>query len=93
MGRLSPEVVYLKGDIYTVGGWSFNNELINSIGKYSLTSKTLSQVAEINDDREDFRVSAFINKIFVIGGNKGDRRTNSSSQFDTSDCSLEKFLK
>ena len=80
-GRHFPEVVYLKGDIYVFGDW------IKSVEKYSLTSKTWNQVAEMNDDHYFFCACAFIHKIFIIGGHKGGSRTNFCSQFDTSDYS------
>ena len=47
----------------------------------------------MNDDREYFCVCAFMDKIFIIGGNIGDRRTNSCLQFDTSDYSLKEVSK
>ena len=91
-GRLSPKVVYLKGDIYVFGGWSFNDEWIKSIEKYSLTCNKWNKVADMKDGRQNFCVCAFIDKIFIIGGITYGFKTDSCSQFDTSDCSWEKFL-
>ena len=50
-GRLYPEVVYFKSEIYVFGGWIKNVGLIKSVEKYSSTSKTWNQVTEMKDDR------------------------------------------
>ena len=89
-GRSFFEVVYLKGFIYAFGGWNINNDWIKSVDKYSLTSETWSQVAEMNDYRKHFCVCAFIDKVFIIGGSKDRVRTNSCLQFNTSDYSCKK---
>ena len=86
-GRFSSKVVYLKGEVYVFGGWNNEGYIVKSIEKYSISSKTWSQIGEINSNRKYFCVCAFMNKIFVIGGKKDGVRTSSCSQFDTSDCS------
>ena len=83
--REGHKIVYLKGDIYVFGGWNQNNNnLIKSVDKYSLTSKTWSQIAKINDDCISFSLCAFIDKIFVIGGFIDGIRISSCLQFNTS---------
>ena len=85
--RESLEVVYVKGDLYVFGGWNNKNGWIMYVDKYSLTSKTWSEVAEMCDNRKCFCACAFTDKIFLFGGSKGEVVTNSCLQFDTSDCS------
>ena len=92
-GRLSPKVVYLKGYIYVFGGWSFNDEWIKSIEKYSLTCNKWNKVADMKDGRQNFCVCAFMDKIFLIGDNKARVRTNSCLQFDTSNYSWKEVSK
>ena len=91
--RISAKVVYLKGDVYVFCGWNINNNWMKSIEKYSLSSKTWNQVAEMNDDREYFCLCAFMDKIFVFGGNEVGGRTSSCLHFDTSDYSLKEVSK
>ena len=79
------KTISLKGYIFIFGGWNNNGLWINSVDRYSLTSKIWNQVAKINDDREWFCVCAFIDEIFVIGGRKDGVRTNGCLKFDTSD--------
>ena len=93
MGRHFLEVVYLKGDIYVFGGLNKNKYWIKSVEKYSLTSKTWSKVAEMNDDRDFFCVCAFIDKILIIGRNKDRGKTSSCLQLDTSDYSWKEVAK
>ena len=89
-GRSFLEVVYLKNDIYVFGGYSNKSNWIKSVDKYSLSSKKWSQVAEMNDVRKCFCVCAFMDKIFIIGGNKDGVKTSSCLQFDTSNYSWKK---
>ena len=84
------EVVYAKGNLYFFGGFDNNQDLITSVDKYSFTSKTWCQVAQMYDDRKFFRACAFMEKVFVIGG---EVLMNSCLQFDTSDCSWEEVAR
>ena len=87
--RFSAKVIYLKSDVYAFGGWNDKNFLIKSVEKYSLTHKTWSRVAELNDDRNSYCSCAFMNKIFLIGGFIDGVRTSSCLQFDTSNNVLK----
>ena len=61
-----------------------------SVEKYSLPTKTWSNVSRLHDRRNCFCACAFMHKIFIIEGNcndDGDVATNSCLQFDTSDFS------
>ena len=86
-GRYDHKVVYLKGDIYVFCG------RIKSVDKYSLTSKKWSQVAEMYDNRKFFCACPFMDKIFIIGGNKDGVKTSSCLQFDTIDYSWKEVAK
>ena len=86
-GRELHEVVYIKGDIYVFGGFDNNDYWIKSVDKYSLTSKKWTHVDKMNNDFRYFCACAFMDKMFLIGGKKGEDRTNSCLQFDTSDYS------
>ena len=90
-GRHSLKIVYVKGNIYVFGGSNDNVHMVKSVDKYSLTSKTWSQVAKMNDYRIYFCLSAFLNKTFIIGGTKNGGISNSCLQFDTEDNSWKKI--
>ena len=85
------KAVCLKGDLYVFGGFKNNNDWIMSVDKYSFTSKTWSQVAEMWDNFVAFCACAFMDKIYIIGGDKGRVTINSCLQFDTSDYSGKKI--
>ena len=89
--RKYQKLVHVKGDLYVFGGQVGKFNWIKSVDKFSLTSNTWSQVAEMYDDRKGFCTCAFMDKIFLFGGgDKGDKNrvaTNSCLQFDTSDYS------
>ena len=98
MERVLPKIVYIKGDLYVFGGWKnkkdyvdimTNYNLIMSVEKYSLASKTWMQVAEMFDKRYDFLNSAcaFMDKIYIFGGLKDRVCCKSCLQFDTKDHS------
>ena len=93
IGRLSSRLIYLKGDIYVFGGKKINNNWIKYVDKYSLTSKKWSKVAKMPDDRKNFCVCAFMDKILVIGGDKDEVPINSCLQFDTSNYSWKEVAK
>ena len=86
-GRDFSDVVYVKGDLFVFGGCDINSRRVMSVEKYSLTSKTWSKVAEMYDSRIVFCVCSFMDKIFVIGGDKDRIPINSCLQFDTSNYS------
>ena len=81
------KIVYLKGHIYAFGVLNKYYDWTKCIEKYSISTKTWCQVAEIYDHRRCFCVCSFIDKIFLTGGNKDGFKTNSCLQFNTSDCS------
>ena len=85
------KAVCLKGDLYVFGGFKNNNDWIMSVDKYSFTSKTWSQVAEMWDNFVAFCACAFMDKIYIIGGDKDRVTINSCLQFDTSDYSGKKI--
>ena len=91
--RSNLEVVYVKGDIYVFGGLNNSFGRIKSVDKYSLISKTWSQVTKMNDDREFFWACAFIDKILVNRGIKDGVKNSSCLQFDTNDYSWKKVSK
>ena len=86
-GRVFLKVVYVKGDLYVFGGRDSKLNRIVSVDKYSLTTKTWCQIAEMYDSRIDYCVCAFMDKIFFIGGNKDGVQINFCLQFDTYDYS------
>ena len=84
--RLYAKAVCLKGEIYVFRGGVFvDNKFttIRSVDKYSHFTKNWNAIADIYDGRAGFCVSAFMDKIFIIGGINYGVNTNSCLQFDT----------
>ena len=90
--QFNSNLVYVKGNIYAFGGRGHNNKSINSVDKFSLASKTWSQVSQMHDDREGFCTCAFLDKIYIFGG-LTEGRTNSCLQLDTSDYSWKEIAR
>ena len=86
--RSSPKVVCVKGEIYVFGGFSTKNKGITSVDKYSPTSKTWSEVAQMNDNFFGFCICKFLNIIYVFGGITNKVVLDSCLKFDTRDYSL-----
>ena len=83
--------VCVRGDLYVFGGGvGINNSLVTSVEKYSVASKTWSQVAELYDYRWCFCVCAFMDKVFIFGGYETANH-DFCLQFDTISCSWKKI--
>ena len=66
--------VCLKGEVYVFSGYNDNFKQIKSVEKYSpSTASAWNKVAYMYDDRENFCVCGFMDKIYVIGGYYDDR--------------------
>ena len=89
------KVVHVKGNLYVFGGYNTHYKRVMSVDKYSLTSKTWSQVAEMYDSRRYFCICAFMDKVFVIGGFNDALKVKCSFclEFDTNDYSWKKVAK
>ena len=87
--RRSAEAVSLKGEVYVFGGWDEKENLTMSVKKYSLSTHTWKQLANMYDNRDEFCVCTFMDKIFIIGGTKSRTggwyrvSVNSCLQFNT----------
>ena len=81
------EVVCVNGAIYVFGGIGDGYNWINSVEKYSPSTMTWNKVADMYDDRMGHCVCAFMDKIFVIGGNFFGTASDSCLQFNTKDYS------
>ena len=99
--RDSSNLVYVKGDLFVFGGYDCNRRWVISVEKYSLASKTWSQVAEMYDNRKGFCTCAFMNEVFVFGGERYNGRPfygnyvrmNSCLKFGTCDYSWKEVSK
>ena len=90
--RRLAKAVCLKGDVYVFGGKNSNYNLpILSIDKYSHSTNAWSIVSYMIDARKYFCVCAFMDKIFIIGGNIHRTIINSCLQLDTKDNNLKEF--
>ena len=84
--RLSFSAVCLNGEVYVFGDVDARDQYIKSVEKYSLSTNTWNEVADMYDDRKYFCTCVFMDKILVIGGYKeNERKTNSCLQFNTKD--------
>ena len=91
--RYSFDAVCVKGEAYVFGGVCRDNGK-NHVEKYSPSTKTWTNVAKMGCNRWSHCVSAFMDKVFVIGGvidQKNDScsltTTDSCLQFNTEDYS------
>ena len=66
--RRSFEAICLKGEVYVFGGRGDRTNWINSVEKYSPSTKTWTNVAKMVENRLAHCACAFMNKVFVIGG-------------------------
>ena len=75
--------VYCKGEVYVFGGFNTKN-LLRSVEKYSPVSKTWNYVCDLPDDRQYFCGCAFMDKIYLFGGDcLNFENLKDSLQFDT----------
>ena len=77
----------MKGDVYVFGGYDNYGNWIMSVEKYSPSINTWNTISDMVDDRTNFCVCSYMDKIFVIGGKKGIYRITSCLQFNTNDNS------
>ena len=79
------KVVCVKGEVYVLGGYNTNLNLVWSVEKYSPSTHSWSVVADMFDNRDNFCACAFMDKIFVVGGCTNTAVYNYSLEFDTKD--------
>ena len=71
VGRKFFRCVYLKGEIYVLGGSDVDWKAIMSVEKYSHTADNWQFVTDMPCRRESFSLCAFVDSIFVIEGQNG----------------------
>ena len=83
--RIFASAVCFQGEIYMFGGYNKNSHWLTSIEKYSPATKTWNQITNMYDARKHFCVCAFMNGMFVIGGQKNGSTPilDSCLEFDT----------
>ena len=85
VGMIESEAVCIKDKVYIFGGYNDNMDLIRSVQRYSAATEAWNEVAEIPGRRAGYRVCAFTNKIYIVGGYVGRNSLDSCLQFDTKD--------
>ena len=86
--RYESKAVCLKAEIYVFGGFDKNHTLIKSVQKYSPSTNTWNKVGDMFDDRKDFCVCAFMDKIVVIGGCYGEEEDDDDIWSSSHSCLL-----
>ena len=85
-GRVHHKAVCVKGEVFVFGGYDDSFSYINSVDRYSFSTNEWKKVAcmpnTLSRKRFTFCVSAFMEKVFVIGGRTAGS-TNSCLQFNT----------
>ena len=89
--RSFSEAVCVNGEVYVFGGHDASYNSINSVEKYSPSTKTWKKVARMN--RQDFCACAFMDSVFVIGGSDNKTTTDSCLQFNTKDNSWKEVAR
>ena len=80
--RSNFKVVYLKGEVFVLGGNSSPQPRLKAVEKYSPINKIWNKVTSLPDERQSFCACAFMDKIYIFGGfNVGE--FNSCLQLDT----------
>ena len=85
--RTGSQAVCVNGEVYVFAGWNDSFKCINSVEKYSRSTKTWNIISSTYDKRQNFCACSFMSTVFVIGGNTDNTATNSCLRFDTKDCS------
>ena len=75
--------ISIKGEAYAIGGIDNNGNVIMSVEKYSLITKTWKKVADMYDDRSHFCTCYFKGEVFIIGGARSGYSTASCYTFNT----------
>ena len=84
--RYNSKSVCLKGEVYVFGGLNVNFELLMSVEKYSLSTKTWNKIADIYDYRVHYCICAFMDKILFFGGRNRTFRDNHITYTYTDSC-------
>ena len=96
--RVNPKLVYVKGEVFVFGGWVMVGsrvveEAVRSVEKLMLSSNTWSEVCEMVDSREDFCTCAFMDKVYVFGGDIESGILDSCLKFDTESYKFDEAAK
>ena len=62
------EAVCFKGEIYVFGGVDNNNNVINTVEKYSPGTNTWEYMTKMKDNRKFFIACSFMDNVYIIGG-------------------------
>ena len=66
--RYRCRAVYLKGDVFLLGGDTDDNKKIWPVEKYSCATNQCEVVIEMFDGRQDFSTCGLLDSVYVIGG-------------------------
>lgn len=90
------KAVYLRGEVYFLYG--FNRfRTVKQVDKYSVLTQTWQRVSQEDVKQENFCACALMDKIYICGGERRDKRNNAyvhnpsdtERMFDTKDCSFK----
>ena len=65
--------VYIRGEVYVLGGQTDDYAAVMAVEKYSPLTKKWSRVTTMYNERFDFDICAFMNEIFLVGGTTDGR--------------------
>ena len=88
--RSLANIVCMKGEVYFFGGCDKTYwRKIRTVEKYSLLDDCWSKVADMYDDRNDYCVCSFMDKIYLFGGDRV--WSDSALEFDPNCTSKHKW--
>ena len=94
--RQAFKAVCVKGEVFVFGSQDPNDytgDELFSIEKYSPTTNVWTKVADLRDERIEFSICAFMDKIFLVGGIiTNDVIIDSCFEFDTKNCGKESLV-
>ena len=81
--RDSFDAFCIKGEVFVIGGFDYDENIVRSIEKYSPVTNTWEDVTEISRDRSFFAACSFMDSIYIVGGVVGYSSTNTCVEFCT----------
>ena len=77
------KMVYIKGNVYALGGLDSRMNEIMSVEKYSIAHNKWETIASMYDHGVNFSLCSFLQDVYVIGGQLKQTITNTCVKFNT----------
>ena len=68
--RKNCNAVFVKGEIFLFGGWSLDENFVQKVEKYSIALNRWQSIAKIDENQSSYSVCSFMDKVYIMGGEK-----------------------